>query len=238
MNDVVVTRAPDFHLPMHRHDSARTVLVTSGEITETDILGERRYGVGEFIFRPPYYLHGNNVCDLDAKYVRLSVSRSALKTFTKKNGWRSGRGRVDLSEWSVARLCNVRFGGDLLLASTTACEASTDFCRRKGAGLHMLANELRSGSGAELQLTRRAEKLGMEPYQLTRRFTREFGLTPSAYGREARLYRALRLLIGGGRALAQVAAICGYSDQSHLTRDVAAATDRTPSQLVHEFRSA
>lgn len=238
MNDVFVTCAPEFYLPMHRHDSARIVLVTSGEITETDILGERRYCAGEFIFRPPYYLHGNEVCDLDAEYVRLSVSHSALKSFTRKSGWRSGRGRINLSEWSVAHLGNVRFGGDLLLASATACEASTDFRRRKGAALHMLANDLRNGSGAELQLTRRAAEMGLQPYQLTRRFTREFGLTPSAFGREARLYRALQLLIADGPPLAQVAAICGYSDQSHFTRDVAGATERTPTRLISEFRSA
>lgn len=237
MNEVVVTSALDFEIPMHRHDDARVILVTSGEISEMDILGARRYCAGEFIFRPPYYLHGNGACDLDAEYVRLRISQSALKSFTKTSGWRSGRGCVQLTKWSVARLCSDQFGGDMLLRSTKACEPSGYSGRRQGAALHALANDLRSGSGAGLQLTWRAKKMGVEPYQLTRQFVREFGLTPSAFGREARLYRALQLLMNDGTPLSQVAAICGYADQSHFTRDVAGATNRTPSQIVREFRS-
>ncbi|WP_420797946.1 helix-turn-helix domain-containing protein [Hyphococcus flavus] len=69
---------------------------------------------------------------------------------------------------------------------------------------------------------------GLKPYQLTRRFQKRFGLTPTAWRCEWRLRRALELIIQGGSGLAEIASDCGYSDQSHLSRDMKQCTGMTP----------
>lgn len=230
MFETVVTCMPDFQLPMHRHENARIILITAGEISETDILGRRRYCAGDFIFRPPYYLHGNGPGDGDAEYMRLPVSNAALRSYTAQYGWRSGRGRIDLREWRRHRM-----SGDDLLSQVTACKAADLAEHQSDVDLHSLAGELREQPATGSILMRRAETMGMAPYQLTRRFARAFGLTPRAFGREARLYRALQRLANETPSLAQIAAECGYADQSHFTRDVSGATNKTPSQIVREF---
>jgi AraC-like DNA-binding protein len=51
-----------------------------------------------------------------------------------------------------------------------------------------------------------------------RKFLRTFHVTPQTYLRNLRLRVASRSLVNGGRTLAEVAAACGFADQSHFTR--------------------
>ena len=62
-----------------------------------------------------------------------------------------------------------------------------------------------------------AQLAGLSRFQFLRGFARATGLTPHAYLTQRRLHRA-RQLIGGGMRLADVAAVSGFSDQSHMTR--------------------
>ncbi len=57
----------------------------------------------------------------------------------------------------------------------------------------------------------------LSPFHFLRVFERDLGITPHAYLMQARVNRAKKLLAGSLR-LADVAAECGFSDQSHLTR--------------------
>ena len=58
---------------------------------------------------------------------------------------------------------------------------------------------------------------GLGRYQLLRRFERVYGMTPFRWQRQVRVERA-RELIARRRPLAEVAADCGFADQSHMTR--------------------
>ena len=65
---------------------------------------------------------------------------------------------------------------------------------------------------------------------LTEQFRRSYGIGPKECARVIRFERA-RALLGSGRrpTLAEVAAACGYADQSHLTRDWKRFAGSTPS---------
>lgn len=58
---------------------------------------------------------------------------------------------------------------------------------------------------------------GLSRYQLLRRFEKAYGVPPHAWLVVRRAERA-RALIRAGSTLAEVAAACGFADQSHLTR--------------------
>lgn len=51
-----------------------------------------------------------------------------------------------------------------------------------------------------------------------RKFRRAFHVTPQSYLRKLRLRVASRSLVCGGQTLAEIAAECGFADQSHFTR--------------------
>ncbi|MGQ0678096.1 MAG: helix-turn-helix domain-containing protein [Actinomycetota bacterium] len=71
-----------------------------------------------------------------------------------------------------------------------------------------------------LPVAKIAEQVGWSRRHLSERFREEVGLSPKVAARVLRFERVRRVLNGRNRpALADVAAMCGYYDQSHLTRD-------------------
>ncbi|MGY1437177.1 helix-turn-helix domain-containing protein [Streptomyces reniochalinae] len=76
-----------------------------------------------------------------------------------------------------------------------------------------------------------AAELGWSRKRLWSRFHTQIGLPPKRAVRLVRFDRAATLL-ARGREAARVAADCGYTDQSHLHRDVVAFSGVTPSSLA------
>ncbi len=69
----------------------------------------------------------------------------------------------------------------------------------------------------------------LSPFYLLRSFRKRFGLPPHEYLNQVRFWQARRLL-GEGRAIAEVAQLTGFSDQSHLTRQFKRILGVTPGQ--------
>jgi len=69
-----------------------------------------------------------------------------------------------------------------------------------------------------LELREIAAELNMSISTFSRHFSETNGQAPYAYVTERRLKRARRLLLETAKAPKEIAAICGFSDQSHLTR--------------------
>jgi AraC-like DNA-binding protein len=74
---------------------------------------------------------------------------------------------------------------------------------------------------------------GVSSRELHRRSVAAFGYGPSYLARMRRLHRLLGALRRGSRTfgLAAVAATAGYSDQSHMSREVRALLQATPTEL-------
>jgi AraC-like DNA-binding protein len=86
--------------------------------------------------------------------------------------------------------------------------------------------------------TASVEQLARTAHLSTRRLRdlmqSSLGVTPKFASRVARLSSALRRAGGGAHSWAQVAADCGYHDQSHLVRDFRDLMDTTPSAWLGE----
>lgn len=78
-----------------------------------------------------------------------------------------------------------------------------------------------------------AHEVGWSPRHLADQFRREYGHAPKTTARVLRFQRSCRL-VGAGRSLADVAAVCGYFDQSHLTRDWVALAGVPPTRWLRE----
>lgn len=72
---------------------------------------------------------------------------------------------------------------------------------------------------------------GVSRRQLERKFQDWVGLTPKVLGRILRFQRVFKALESGAANWAEVAADCGYYDQSHLIRDFRQFAGECPSAL-------
>ena len=73
------------------------------------------------------------------------------------------------------------------------------------------------GPPAERAVADLAATVGSSRFAVYRSFRAAYGLSPSDYLRQCRL-RAARGMLAAGRPSAEVAALAGFADQSHLTR--------------------
>lgn len=72
---------------------------------------------------------------------------------------------------------------------------------------------------------------GLSRFELVRRFRQQTGLTPHAFQTNLRIGHA-RTMLRRGQPIAEVAAACGFADQSHLTRTFRRAVGVTPGRFV------
>jgi AraC family transcriptional regulator len=85
--------------------------------------------------------------------------------------------------------------------------------------------DLASTSGLEVRTV--ADRIGVHPVHLARAWRRHLGRSPGAAIRHRRADIALQALTSG-RDLAETAAIAGYADQSHMTREYTRIFGLTP----------
>jgi AraC-like DNA-binding protein len=86
-------------------------------------------------------------------------------------------------------------------------------------------------SGGRVRVSALAERYGWSRTKLWSRFKNQVGVTPKRAATITRFDHALRLL-GAGAGLSEVAAVCGYADQPHLSREVLQFTGRTPGDIA------
>lgn len=88
-----------------------------------------------------------------------------------------------------------------------------------------------AGSAGEIKVSEVANLAGLSPRQLTRRFRSASGLTPKQFARFCRLRATGISLLDSDISWAQRAAELGFTDQAHLTRELAALTGDRPREF-------
>jgi len=83
----------------------------------------------------------------------------------------------------------------------------------------------------QLNLEGRAAVAGVGVWTFTRHFRASFGRTPHAYIIERRVDRARRLLAQSCLPIKEVASVCGFADQAHMTRIFQTHLRTTPALL-------
>jgi AraC-like DNA-binding protein len=92
-------------------------------------------------------------------------------------------------------------------------------------------------AGFDIDLDSLAQRAGLSRFQALRAFKRRYGLPPHAYQLCVRVSRARQLLLEGASP-ADVAAHCGFVDQSHLSRHFKRLVGVTPMQYVQSHTAS
>ncbi|MCQ4041048.1 helix-turn-helix domain-containing protein [Streptantibioticus rubrisoli] len=84
-----------------------------------------------------------------------------------------------------------------------------------------------------LRIGQLVDEIGCSPRHLEKKFGEQTGLPPKTVARIWRFQRAAHLLLTAPeQSIAQVAHVCGYTDQAHLNRDFRILAGCTPTRLV------
>jgi AraC-like DNA-binding protein len=92
-------------------------------------------------------------------------------------------------------------------------------------------------SRGQVRVGELADSCGWSRKRLWARFESQIGLTPKRAVMLVRFRHAIEGLLAG-RSAADIAVACGYTDQSHLCRDVSSFADITPGAVAEETLTA
>ena len=225
------------HFTRHWHDTYGIGLVERGAQRSASGRGPVRAYAGDVITTNPGEVHdGRPLGGATRRWRMLYLAPALLASISARSGGEVAIARPvihgdaalaaalrrlfrALDAWSAGRLeqaaCDealVRLCGELLDRHASA--APTPRARAElGPVRERLLDDLRTApSLADL-----AAIAGVSRYQLLRRFAEVHGAPPHAWLLYWRAERA-RAAIRAGAPLAQVAADCGFADQSHMTR--------------------
>jgi AraC-like DNA-binding protein len=219
------------------HPAVTLVLVFGGTIAVEDVAGRRQQG--SFVTGLGYgeALRALRADAFECLQVRLSptVAHAALGAAVADLD-----GAVvaldDLLGAEAARVCD-RLGG--LSAWADRFALVDGWLADRGAATSRVSPEVAwawrrivAGRGV-VRVEHLAAELGWSRKRLWSRFQSQLGLAPKRAAKLVRFDHAVHRLVAGQDA-AGVAADGGYTDQSHLHRDVVAYTGLTPTTVVDE----
>ncbi|MES2490263.1 MAG: helix-turn-helix domain-containing protein [Pseudomonadota bacterium] len=95
---------------------------------------------------------------------------------------------------------------------------------------------IESNLGRNLSVEELARMTGLSASHFSRQFKHSAGISPHHYVTRQRIEMASRLLLDDDRALADIAQITGFSDQSHFTRCFTRLIGCTPGSYRHSKR--
>jgi AraC family transcriptional regulator len=104
--------------------------------------------------------------------------------------------------------------------------------RLSPAQVRRLTEYIDSRLHEQLNLETLAAMAGMGVWTFTRHFRESFGRTPHAYVVERRIDRADVLLAQSGLPIKEIALVCGFADQAHMTRVFRARLHTTPAERL------
>jgi AraC-like DNA-binding protein len=201
-------------IPRHRHHQAYIAVVLLGKYIEAGDQGRVCAEAGDVLIHDAFEAHLNEFGAAGGLVINLPPVR----------GLDAGSRRVEdldliarLAEWD-----SIAAGLALLEESKPVMHEPMDWPDHVADALEREPERLVANWACEL---------GLAPQSLSRGFKQVFGVTPKRYRADQRALRAVRYLTKGPCKLADVAAVCGFADQAHMSREVRKLTGLSPREL-------
>ena len=108
-----------------------------------------------------------------------------------------------------------------------------DIDRELGPALEVMKAQFAS----TIKIPELAKEAGLSLSAFERKFKKVFHMTARAYIRHLRVHEACYLLSHSSHQLVEVANLCGFSDQSHLSREFSRIMKKTPLTYRKSYRA-
>src|SRR5215469_6290686 len=206
-------------IPRHRHGRAYAAITLSGGYEESGSFGRYRVRSGHVLLHRAFDAHVDRFESSGARILNLLLN--APPAF--------GLGVVADPD-TIARVAEK----DLPAAVEALRETMASIEPQPADWPDLLASDLLDDP--QLRLETWAGRHGMAAATLLRGFRTVFATSPAAFRAESRAQSALALITAAGSSLAEIAAVAGFADQSHMTRAVRALTGQPPGYWLRSNR--
>jgi AraC family transcriptional regulator len=230
--------APGIYLDDHLHGGAFVSVVISGRYQETCGPATVTCAQHTVLYHPPEEKHSNDFAG-GATILMLELEEAARAAGVRERllPCRSSLQEARGLGLQIGRELGERCSTSDLIIESLALEMlgnclsrSRRDRQRTPAWLPKVIEIANDRYGERLTLADVAQRVGIHPMHLAPHFRRRLGCTFGEFLRRIRLSRAEQQLRRTKKALAEIAADCGFADQSHLTRLFAAAFGTTPGR--------
>ncbi len=228
----------------HAHDEPIVTLMVSGQVEEAIRSETRQVAALEVGFKPAGIRHADRFGDRGVRALRVALQAPLIAAVeeaadrTLDWAWNPRSPAVAPLMRVATLLCGEQASEADLLAdlydalSALAADPQRRYSARPAPGwLRQIREEIDDGQRLGSRLTELATHAGVHPVYLARQFRRHYGCSVGGYARWRRVAATTALFRDPHRSIAGVAAELGFSDQSHLTREVRSALGVTPAML-------
>ena len=223
----------------HDHAEAKVFVVVRGGFWEAGSGTVIQVGPGDLFVRPAGARHGDQFGGVGLKALRLTIPGERLAKIVDVHSMTPYRShRPDLIPLATQTSAAIE-----QQQTATARDLTTRLlgamCERFGppsAPTWLGHVRGRLFEEADNSVSTLARDAGVHPTHLSRAFHRHYGITLKRYARRCRIFRAATWISTTDRPLAEIAARCGYCDQSHLSRAFTAERGTTPAAYRRRAR--
>jgi AraC family transcriptional regulator len=235
--------------PLHKDERMRISIVLNGRVKETCGKQEEWGGPFSAVIKPTDALHRNVFGPESVDILSIEPGNDFLSTCSPGLTLHNWQWRHDtaLIRPVVQLLKSVRASQareELILENILNVLSFFPVNRREDAGkncpdwIARLKERMQDEYRENLSVQRLAAELGLHPVYLARVFRKYCGCSPKDYLFSLRLKNASAALTADNTALAHLAYDFGFADQSHLSRQLKAATGCSPGIFREKYRVA
>ncbi|AIF45884.1 AraC family transcriptional regulator [Dyella japonica] len=231
-------------LPWHEHDEAYLCLVAAGGYTQQCADDELDCQPGMLLTHPQGHRHANRFGSAGARCISIFFGDAPGDGVTRLLG-EHRQLRLPDADRLLARIerelratddaATLALHSAVLELVALACRADDE---RRPAWLQRVLDRLHDDPLAMPSLHELAGLAGVHPSHLARSFQRAKGASVGEYQRGLRIALARKALAEAHRSIADVAAIAGFTDQSHFARVFRQITGETPRDYRHRLQTA
>jgi AraC family transcriptional regulator len=228
---------PGATLPWHRHQSPYLVVMLGGAMIEVAVGGQDHPCMrGWLVLDTGGEAHRDGVGPQGARCLNVELQPDWIRRHASPYGY-SFAGEVIGAVGQLEMAFRRGGAGDELMAAAAlhrlldAASGCNPVRRQRQPAWMNATVELLHEASQCTCLTTLAGVAGVHPAHLCRTFLACFGCTIGEYARRVRADRALAMVVQSRRSLASIAADTGFTDQSHLTRELRHHFQCTPAAL-------